>query len=156
MGRSPPQGLIATAVAKVLQYNNIATAGLGVPAIYASYSTTGNIGAVTNAINYTPLATAGRYRLNIIVNVTAWTTPASFTIVVTYKDDSGNARTETLQVVRGSTGAAALAVTAVDRWYAEIPIFAIDNSATAITVSTTGTFTGSPVYNLSAVLEQLA
>jgi hypothetical protein len=111
--------------------------------------------ASTNFINYTPPAVAGAYRLNVIVNVTAWTTPATFTIVVTYKDNKGNARTETLNVVRGSTGATAAAITAVDRWYAEIPLFSINNSATAITVSTSGTFTGTPVYQLQAVLESL-
>lgn len=142
--------------AKIGTYNSIATAGGGIPAVYASYSTTANTGAVTNAINYTPPATAGRYRISGIVNMTAWTTPASFTVAVTYKDDSGNARTETMTVSRGSTGATAAAITAVDRWYFELPLFAIDNSATAITVSTTGTFTGSPSYNLSVILEQVA
>lgn len=138
------------------KYNNITTAGLGHAAIYGSYSTTGNTGAVTNAINYTPPATAGRYRLTGVVDVTAWTTPASFTVVAVYKDDSGTTRTETLAVTRGSTGVVAAAVTTVDRYYFSLPLFAINNAATAITLSTTGTFTGTPVYNLSAVLEQLA
>jgi hypothetical protein len=140
----------------VFNYKGIATAGLGVPAIYGSYSTTGNTGAITNAINYTPPASAGRYRICGVVNVTAWTTPASFTVVVTYKDDSGTTQTETLQLIRGTTGAAATAITAIDRWYFTLPVFAINNAATAITVSTTGTFTGSPTYNLSVILEQLA
>lgn len=142
---------------KFTTYANRTTAGWGVPGLYASYSTTGNTAAVTNAINYAPPATAGRYRISGVVNMTAWTTPSvGITVVVTYKDDSGTARTETLGVVRGSTGAAVAAVTAIDRWYFELPLLAIDNSATAITVSTAGTFTGSPVYNLSAVLEQAA
>jgi hypothetical protein len=133
-----------------------ALVGLAVPAEVALDSETGLSAARTNAINYTPIASAGLYRLSVVVDVTAWTTPATFTIAVTYKDASGNSRTETLQVVRGSTGAAAAAITAVDRWYAELPLIQIDNSATAITVSTTGTFTGSPVYNLAAVLERLS
>jgi len=149
-------GYTAYGGAGISTYKNIATAGIGASVPYASYSTTGNVGAVTNAINYTPPALAGRYRLSGNVNMTAWTTPASFTVVATYKDDSGNARTETLQLVRGTTGAAATAITAIDRWYFTLPLFAINNAATAITLSTTGTFTGSPVYNLSAVLEQAA
>jgi|GEM_PF-4507494 len=149
-------GYTAYGGAGISTYKNIATAGIGASVPYASYSTTGNVGAVTNAINYTPPAVAGRYRFSGNVNVTAWTTPASFTVVATYKDDSGNARTETLQLVRGTTGAAATAITAIDRWYFTLPLFAINNAATAITLSTTGTFTGSPVYNLSAVLEQAA
>lgn len=135
---------------------NDITSALTYPTVSAEYSQTGKTAAVTNAINFTPPAKAGRYRLGGVVNVTAWTTPASFTVAVTYTDDSGNARTETLQVVRGSTGAAAAAITAIDRWYFELPDFAINNGQVAITVSTTGTFTGSPTYNLAACLEQLA
>lgn len=111
--------------------------------------------AQTNFINYTPPATAGVYRLTIMVNVTAWTTPASFTIVVTYTDSKGNAQTETVAVWRGSTGAMVAAITTVNRYYGVPFIFAIDNSATAITVSTAGTFSGSPVYQLAATLERL-
>lgn len=141
---------------KISLYNNIATAGMGVPYVVASSTATGLTGADTNRINYTPPAVAGRYRIGGIVNVTAWTTPASFTVALTYKDDSGNARTDTAFLTRGSTGASAAAVTAVDRWYYEFPCVAINNGATAITVSTTGTFTGSPVYNHSVNVEQLA
>jgi hypothetical protein len=115
-----------------------------------AYSSTGNTGAVSNAINFTPGPFSATYRIFASVDVTAWTTPASFTIVITYKDASGNARAETLALVRGSTGATATAITAVDRWYAIAPLIQIDNSGTAITLSTTGTFTGSPVYNLAA------
>lgn len=132
----------------------INTTGFGVPPIVASYETTGNSGAVTNAINYTPAAASSTYEMIGVVNVTAWTTPASFTVTITYKDASGNSRTDTALVIRGSTGATAAAVTAVDRWYFNFPAIDIDNSATAITLSTTGTFTGSPVYNLQGTLRR--
>ncbi len=139
----------------VTSVNGITTAGNGVPLIVATpYETTGNTGAVTNAINYTPAAVSGTYELIGVVNVTAWTTPATFSVVATYKDASGNARTDTAMVVRGSTGANAAAVTAVDRWYFTFPAIDIDATATAITLSTTGTFTGSPVYNLQATLRR--
>jgi hypothetical protein len=154
---STPTNVFTVNIAgQVPTYSARTTAGFGVPPIYASYSTTANTAAVTNAINYTPPATAGRYRMCGLVNVTAWTTPATFTVVVTYTDDSGTARTETLQLIRGSTGAAATAITAIDRWYFILPLFAINNGAVAITLSTSGTFTGSPSYNLSGTLEQLA
>jgi hypothetical protein len=113
---------------------------------------TGLTAADTNRINYTPVATAQSFMLVGCVNVTAWTTPASFTVAVTYKDASGNARTDTAALMRGSTGANAAAITAVDRWYYTLPCIDIDNSATSITVSTTGTFTGTPVYNHAASL----
>lgn len=134
----------------------IATAGaFGTAPIVAVSEATGLSAADTNRINYTPAAASGTYRLIGVVNVTAWATPASFTVAATYKDASGNARTDTALVVRGSTGASAAAVTAVDRWYYSFPAIDIDNSATAITVSTTGTFTGTPAYNHAAVLERI-
>lgn len=141
---------------KATTYNNQSTAGLGLAYIVSSPTAlTGQTGAVTNHINYTPAAAVGTYRITGVVNVTAWTTPATFTVAVTYKDASGNARTDTALVIRGSSGASAAAITAIDRWYFEFAGIDIDNSATAITLSTTGTFTGSPVYNLSATLERI-
>ncbi len=141
----------------VSKYNNITTAGLGVPAIYATYSTTGNTAAVTNAINYTPPATAGRYRLSWVVTCTAATTD-SFTVVATWKDASGNARTQNLGGFDpAGTALVAGAITntiGTGAYYGDAMV-AIDNSATAITLSTAGTFT-TVTYNLSATLEQLA
>jgi len=134
----------------------VTTAGsFGVPPIIAVAETTGLTGADTNRINYTPAAASSTYELSGVVNVTAWATPASFTVVTTYKDASGNSRTDTALVVRGSTGASAAAVTAIDRWYFNFPAIDIDNSATAITLSTTGTFTGSPVYNFQGTLRRV-
>lgn len=143
--------------AAVTRLFNIATAGLGIPAIYASYSTTGNTDAVANAINYTPPATAGRYCITAYVNVRVWTTPASFTVAFSYTDALGNARTDTMAVANGAgTVPAAGAITAVNRWYGQTSCFQVDNSATAITLSTTGTFTGSPTYDMAAFLAQVA
>lgn len=136
------------------QVNNRTAAGFaGVPVVVAESRGVTLVGADTNRINYTPAASANRYRISGVVDVTAWTTPASFTVQAVYKDDAGTTRTETAQVVRGSTGAAAAAITAVDRWYYEFPYISINNAATPITVSTTGTFTGSPSYSHAATLE---
>jgi hypothetical protein len=137
-------------------FNGLTLAGQGLPAIVSAPAVGADkTSAQTNFVNYTPPAAAGVYKLTIMVNVTAWTTPASFTIAVTYKDSKGNARTETLGMNLGSTGAQVQAITTVDRYYAQQVLLAIDNSATAITVSTTGTFTGSPVYQIAAVLERV-
>jgi hypothetical protein len=141
---------------KLLSYNGLSPQGQGLPIpVVAPAVATGQTAANTNFINYTPPATAGVYRITAMVNITAWATPATFTVAVTYKDDQSNSRTETCAVVRGSTGAVAAAITAVDRWYVPGMLISIDNSATAITLSTTGTFTGSPSYSLAAVLEQV-
>lgn len=137
-------------------FHPLVSDGIGVPVIVSAPTpATAQSGAVTNFINYTPPAAAGRYRLSGVLTMISWTTPATFTIVVTYKDENGSAKTETLQVVR-STGAVAAAVTAVDRWYFELPLFSINNAATAITLSTAGTFTGTPSYDFAAVLERMA
>src|SRR5262249_31796430 len=139
-GANRPRSLyLGTSLAQI---GAVSTTGFGVPLIVAGSETTGNTAAVTNAINYTPAAASSTYSLSGVVNMTAWTTPATFTVAITYKDASGNARTDTALVIRGSTGASAAAVTAVDRWYFIFPAIDIDSSATAITLSTTGTFTG--------------
>ncbi len=141
----------------VSKYNNIATVGLGVPAIYGTYSQTGKTAAVTNAINYTPPATAGRYRLSWVVTATTSTTD-SFTVVIAFKDATGTA------ISQNSGGfdpngtalvAGAITNTLGNGVYYGSMYFDIDNSATAITLSTAGTFT-TVTYNLSATLEQLA
>jgi parallel beta-helix repeat protein len=122
-------------------------------ATVATYSNTLLTAAVPNAINYTPPLAAGMYQVIGIVNVTGWTTPASFTLVLAYKDASGNARNPNLNCVR-SGGGESTAINAVDQWYSQPYFFQIDNSATPITVSTAGTFTGSPVYNLGVILQR--
>lgn len=141
----------------ISSFNNIFTAGLGVPAIYAAYSQTGKTAAVTNAINYTPPATAGTYRLSFSVDVTTATTD-NFTVVATWKDASGNAISQNLGGSdKNGTALTAGAITnAIGRGvYYGSALFSIDNSATAITLSTAGTFT-TVTYNLAATLEQLA
>lgn len=148
-----PQPL--TTVPRVTTYNSLTTAGESFGVIVAAPAvSTGNTGAKTNYINFTPPSATGVYEIIGLVNMTAWTTPATFTVVSTYQDDQGNARTDTATVSRGSTGATAAAVTAIDRWYFDFPAISIDNSGTAITLSTTGTFTGSPSYSIAAILRR--
>lgn len=147
--------LIDPSLGLIAEYLGVGTQGAGVPPLYRTTSSTGNTGALSNVISYTPPVTGGTYRILAMVDVTAWTTPASFTVQAAYKDGTGNARTETLALARGSTGAIAAAITAIDRWYSIPIIVQVDSSQTAITVSTAGTFTGSPVYNFAATLERL-
>lgn len=161
---SLPQSLGSTATptfagltlnGKITTYNSITTAGGGLPYIVAQNQANGLTAAATNQISYSPGGSAGLFGIVGVINVKSWATPASFTVVVVYKDDAGTTTTETLGLVRGSTGATAAAITAVDRWYFRLPTFAIDSSNTAITVSTTGTFTGTPVYTFAASVEKL-
>lgn len=129
-------------------------AGLGAPAIVALFSATGKTAAVTNAINFIPPAVAGIYRLTAYVDVTAWTTPASFTLAATFNNPEGTGKTVTMATNEDDGTVSAL----IDEvsGFAGVPfIFGIDATATAITLSTTGTFTGSPVYDFFAILERL-
>jgi hypothetical protein len=153
MSVDPSGNLYLTGAPKSL--NGLATAGQGLPLIVSAPAVAADKStAQTNFINYTPAAAAGVYRLTCLVNVTAWTTPASFTVVVTYTDSKGTAQTETVGLIE-SDGTPAAAVDTVDRYYGIPMLIAIDNSATAITLSTSGTFSGSPVYQLAAVLERV-
>lgn len=119
------------------------------------YSQQGKTAAVTNAINYLPPALGGTYEISATVQVTAWTTPASFTVLVTFTDASGDAESVTMAMFEDD-GTNSAAIDEVADFFCMPMLFSIDNSGTAITLSTTGTFTGSPVYNLIAVLKQLA
>jgi hypothetical protein len=133
------------------------TAGAGISAIYANYSQLAKIAAVTNAVNFTPPAAAGTYRLSWIVDVNASVTH-SFTVVASWKDASGNATSQTLG--GSDDGGSALVAGAITNalgvgvYYGSV-LIQIDNSATPITLSTVGVFT-SVTYNLAATLEQLA
>jgi hypothetical protein len=142
---------------KVLFVANIATAGLGIPAIYASSSATGLIAADTNRINYTPPATAGRYRISWTIDTTTATTD-NFTVVVTWKNATGTARSQNSGGFdKNGTALVAGAITntiGAGAYYGSM-LLDIDNSATAITLSTAGTFT-TVTYNIAAWLEQVA
>ena len=136
--------------------NNIALVGQGFPLIVAQSAATALNAADTNRINYTPPAVAGVYRLTYEVDVTTATTD-NFHFVGTWKGATGDALSQTLG---GSdklgTGLIAGAITntiGVGAYYGSVT-FAIDNSGTAITLSTVGTFT-TVVYNITAILERL-
>lgn len=129
-------------------------AGLGAAAVVQSFTKTGITAAQTSAINFVPPATIGVYRFSGYLAVTSWTTPASFSVQVVFKSQRGSETVTT--VLWDFDGTAIVSLVTAVRRYAVLPItFETDASATAITVSTTGTFTGSPVYNLQLVLERL-
>ena len=133
------------------------TLGRLYPAIMVSSSATGLTAADTNRINYTPTAFAGIFRLSWDVDVRTSTTH-NFTLVGGWKDASAAAISQTLGGFdKAGTGLVAGAITNVigAGVYYGVCVFDIDSSATAITLSTSGTFT-TVTYNIAAVLEQLA
>lgn len=132
-------------------------AGVGVAGIAASYRNTGLVAAVANAIAFTPPTVAGSYRLHIHYRPTATGASTSVGVTVTYKDSTGAITLTTLPFIRRSAStlvAPPFLNTGADDFFVDFP-FEIDNSGTNITVSTTGTFTGT-TYNFAATLEQLA
>lgn len=135
------------------QFAGITTVGLGVPAIYAVASSVGNAALVANAINYVPPAAAGTYRISAYVNVRT-AAAVNMTVTVTYKDAAGVARSELLTLQQQNTATNVVNMNNTAGRFTGQYIFQIDNSATAITVSTTGTTM--TLYDLAATLEQLA
>jgi hypothetical protein len=141
----------------VRKMNGASTTGMGVPAVYGG-SATINLSAAFQIVNFTPPVGSanGTYRTHAFVDVTAWTTPASFSVQLVYKNGTGNSRTETLPFWRATTGTWVTTITAIDRYYSAAWLFNTDTSQTPITIATVGTFTGSLLYNFGAILEQLA
>ena len=163
-----PSGLIGTSTASggfqlnangsVIQIGGVATVGNpGVPAVVVHYKSGSTHGAITNGVDYTPAAAIGAYRLNIVVDCTVGTT-SSFAVVVGYTDFEGTAHTDTVTLFPSTTPGAFLlnGLVVAAGWYYAFPLyFEIDNSATPITLSTTGTFT-TVTYFLRAVLEKIS
>lgn len=119
----------------------------------ASYSQTGLAALVNNAINYTPPATANkRYRISTMVNIKTLGA-GDISVTVGFTDASGTAQSiNIIQTLQSGNGTVRNDAQGAGIWTASMN-FSIDNSATAITVSTTGTTATS--YAFAASLEAL-
>lgn len=139
-------------------YGGIVTAGIGAAVPYGAFTHAGKTSADSNAINYTPPATAGTYRLNAWFRATTATT-FTITVGVTFTDEHGTAQSFNLSFLPAAGTAIVNSLTnsaASTTFQQAIPLtFSIDSSATAITLSTAGTFT-TVTYDWGATLEQLA
>lgn len=132
----------ATLTAKISTYNNVATAGWGVPAIQNVGRVTAQSAANASIATYTCGAADGTFDVSANMNVTV-STAISTTLTVTYTDESNTARTMILPVqqLTGSFIAGGL-ISGTGAW--ETPVMHIRvKASTAITVLTAaGTFTG--------------
>ena len=146
--------LFTAASPAISKYNNITTAGAGMTFIVASAATASVAATQTNLINYTPPATAGRYRLSYTIANTAGTNTGSTTPVFTYKDAAGIAKSYNIPMAQEGSVTWLLAATAASKNFSGSFYFSIDNSATAITA--TFTIAGTVATFISATLEQLA
>lgn len=133
----------------------MAAAGIGGGFVVASGTVTAATTAVASVCAVaTAVVVAGSYRVNATVNVTAWTTPASFNVQVTYTDDNGSAQTSNI-AMKPTTGTLPTGgnITATGVWEGQSN--PINCNSAAITVKTAGTFTGSPTYNVYGSIERL-
>jgi len=144
-----------TLTAKVTKYNNVTTAGWGVPAIYGSGRSTAQTAAVASVAAYTVPAADGSFRIDANVLVTTSTTH-NFTVAVDYTDEGNTARTLTL-TFSSLAGALLTAITNVTGAgpYEGLELRIRCKASTAITVKTVGTFT-TVTYNVEATIEQVA
>lgn len=134
------------------KYNNVATAGWGVPAIYASGRSTAQTAAVASVATYTGGASDGSFLVSANANITAFVA-GTFNVSVAYTDETNTSRTLSLNFA-SITGTIGVALAAAGP-FEGIPNHIRCKAGTAITVSTTGTFT-SLTYNVEAVISQIS
>jgi hypothetical protein len=141
---------------KATTYNNIATAGTGLPIIVKHTRVTGQTAANSSICTYTAPASDGSYEVSANMNVTASTT-LSTTLTCTYTDESNTARTMILPVTSlNGTMVAAGAISGAGASVWETPVMHIRvKASTAITILTsTGTFTG-VTYTAEGCIRQI-
>lgn len=137
-------------------YNGVTTAGLGQPAIYGSGRQTAQTAAVVSVAAYTVGATDGSFIVSANVLVTT-STLHTFTVTVSYTDESNSARVLTLTfsqitgtfltAITNGTGAGA---------YEGVPLHIRCKAATSITIATAagGTYT-TVTYNVEGYITQI-
>lgn len=140
---------------KYTTYNNVATAGWGVPAIYGTNNrAVGVTGSQASLYTYTVGGADGSFLISANVLVTT-ATLHNFTVTCTYTDESNTARTLTLTFSQTS-GTLLTAITNVTGAgaYEGVQLHIRAKAGTTITFATTGTFT-TVTYNAEAVLAQI-
>lgn len=136
----------------VPKYNNVATAGWGIPAIYASGRVTAQVAAAASVATYTVGAADGSFLVSANVNITAYTV-GTFNVNVVYTDETNVSRTLKLNF-SNAAGTLGIALAAAGP-FEGIPAHIRCKAATSITVTTSGTFT-TLTYNAESVIQQLA
>lgn len=141
---------------KIASYNNVTTAGWGVPAVYAAGRATAQAAANASVATYTVGVADGSFEVSANVLVTTATTHA-FTVTCAYTDEGNTARTLTLPftLVAGSAIVNSVANANGAVPYMGIPQHIRCKAATTITIATTGTFT-TVAYNVEGVIKQTA
>lgn len=147
---------VSNTLGKVTNYGTVNTAGNGLAAIVAQSRVTGQTGAKSSLVTFTPSAD-GTFVIQANILVTT-ATNHSFTMTVTYTDEGNTARTVTMPfVLVASPSTITTSVVSANGAvpYMGLPLTIRAKASTAITAQTTGTFT-SVVYNAEAVFSKLA
>lgn len=143
---------------KFTTYNNVTTAGTGLPIITGESGVSATKTADFTALSYTPPATAGRYRVEQVITTTSGTNTGSFQCTVDYVDSRGTTHTADLMPMVNQTGLWATALPVVagasKEWHCGPTYITINNSATAIVLKVDVT-TGTVNYTVAASVEQL-
>lgn len=137
---------------KISNYNNVATAGQGVPSIYASGRSTAQAAAVASVATYTVGAADGSFLVSANANITTFVA-GTFNVTVTYTDETNTSRTLSLNF-SSITGTLGIAIAAAGP-FEGLPVHIRCKASTSITIATSGTFT-SLTYNVEGVIQQLS
>ena len=146
-------------VGKANTYSSVATTGWGVPAIYGSGRATAQTATNASIATYTVGAAEGSFMVSGNVQVTTSTTH-SFSLDVTYTDETSTARTLILPMAQlaGSFVSGGLITNITGAGPYESPVMHIRcKAATAITIRTSsgGTYT-TVEYNAEGTIVQIA
>jgi hypothetical protein len=141
-----------TLFGKLINYNNVNTAGWGVPAIYGSGRSTAQTGDVASVATYTCGAADGSFMISCNANCTAFTAGV-MAVQCTYTDETNTARTLVLSTsnITGTIGTSFAATGAFEG----LPLHIRVKASRAITVKTVGT-TWTGTYNIESIIQQIA
>jgi hypothetical protein len=144
-------------IAKTSKYNNITTAGWGIPSIYGNGRSTGQTAANASVATYTVGASDGSFYVSANVLVTT-SSAESFTVTVTYTSEDNTSRTLTFnfQTIAGVIGTT-IAFTNGAVPYEGVPVHLRCKASTAITIKTAagGTYTGC-TFNVEGTIIQIS
>lgn len=138
----------------IAEYNNVTTAGLGVPAIYSAPAQSATKTANFTVLTYTPPAAAGTYRVNGAITTTSSTNTGTVQFTLDYVDSQGTTHTADVIPVVNAAGSVGTTGTAASKEFHSIPwVITINNSATAIVLKVV--VTGSVSYTVTGSVEQI-
>lgn len=147
-------GLPVTIGNKIANYNNINTAGLGVPAIYSAPAISATQTANFTVATYTPPAAAGQYEAQCVVTTTSATNTGTVQVTLDYTDSQGTVHTGDVIPLQDAAGAWATTKSGASKeFYSAVKMFSINNAAANIVPKVV--ITGSVSYTVGCSIIQV-